>query len=151
MTTRARYGNGRKLYPKLRHEWVGGLSYAEVGDKNKMSKFRVQAIMRRYTPDEQWPLHRDPILETRIRSRVQKRRLRCVNPYLIMGLVQEYCDGQGITLAEFAANRLGWDRARTSALYQYRNGHRTSMSGRMAAVLLRAIGEPVREDLARAK
>jgi hypothetical protein len=147
---RSRYGSGKEDYPKLRREWVGGLSYAEVGERNKMSKFKVQAILRRYTPDEEWPLHRDPVLETRIRSRVMKRHLRCVDPYLIMGLVQEYCESEGITLAEFAASRLGWDRARASVLYQYRNGHKTSMSGRMAATLLRTIGEPVRQDLVRA-
>jgi hypothetical protein len=138
---------GAKVYPRLRHDWIGGMSYTEVAEKNRLSRDSVYEIMRRHTPSDEWPLHRDPVLETRVRSRVMKRKLKSVDPFIIMGLVDEFCEREGIPLSEFGTKHLGWSRNRSSTLYAMRNGHKTSIAGATAVKILTAIGEPIPRSL----
>lgn len=143
---RIKRGHGEKLYPTMRAQYMSGLSLTEIGEKHGVSRYSVHRILARYTPPEQWPLPRHPVVTHQTRSRRALHAAKSVDPGIIMELVQEYLDENDLVMADFT-EKLGLQRHSCSILYKYRSGTKKTMSGAMAARILKAIGEPVRKDL----
>lgn len=138
----------KSSYSEIRSAYLSGKSHAELSMIYKGNRGSIQKFLKRNTPPEEWPLKRHPSVTWQTRSRRCKMAAGSVKPDLIMELVAEYCAANHITLLRFGMTRMGLTRSGAQHLYQLRSGKRTSVSAAYAARILRAIGEPVRKDMA---
>lgn len=135
----------RKLppYELLKQLYVKeGLTLSEIAARYDVSRSCVLDTIRRRAKahGDPWPLI-DSHDKQRQRRGISRRQ---VNPKLIIDLVYDYLEENGIFLKDFA-ERYGFA---PGYLSEIKSGRYTTISKRYAVRLLNAIGEPVPEHLA---
>lgn len=136
-------------YITFRNEWYSGMSYSEIARKHGKKPSTVSYYMKHYAPPGVYPHKRPAELDRKAKSRGVRRHYRSVDPSLIMELIDEYCEEHDLTFNAFCERVMKLPRWKICYMHEVHNGTRRSISGRMAADLMRAIGEPVPDYLTR--